>query len=60
MPHLSSLGVDAIRPSPFHRSPMVDAGYDVPDPRDAGPRSAPSPTGMTTTCLRRADIGGST
>ncbi|GCE00924.1 glycoside hydrolase family 13 protein [Embleya hyalina] len=37
LPHLRDLGVDAIWLSPFYRSPMVDAGYDVADPRDVDP-----------------------
>jgi alpha-glucosidase len=32
--YLELLGVDAIRLSPVHPSPMIDHGYDVADPRD--------------------------
>ncbi len=35
--HLVDLGVDALWLSPFYRSPMVDAGYDVTDHRDVDP-----------------------
>jgi alpha-glucosidase len=35
--YLELLGVDAIWLSPFYRSPMVDGGYDVADPRDVDP-----------------------
>ncbi|WP_116131434.1 alpha-glucosidase family protein [Tropicimonas sp. IMCC34043] len=31
LPHIASLGVDAIWISPFFRSPMLDFGYDVSD-----------------------------
>ncbi|HWI34575.1 MAG TPA: glycoside hydrolase family 13 protein, partial [Lapillicoccus sp.] len=31
LPYLRDLGVDAIWVSPFYRSPMADAGYDVAD-----------------------------
>ncbi|SFP97126.1 alpha-glucosidase [Amycolatopsis arida] len=31
LPHLRSLGVDALWISPFFRSPMVDYGYDISD-----------------------------
>jgi alpha-glucosidase len=34
LPHVASLGVDAIWISPFFRSPMLDFGYDVSDYRD--------------------------
>nr|WP_093422098.1 alpha-glucosidase family protein [Tranquillimonas alkanivorans] len=37
MPHVASLGVDAIWISPFFRSPMLDYGYDVSDYRDVDP-----------------------
>ena len=37
LPHLVSLGVDAIWLSPFYRSPMADGGYDVADPCDVDP-----------------------
>lgn len=37
LPHLADLGVDALWLSPFYRSPMVDAGYDVADYRDVDP-----------------------
>ncbi len=37
LPHLVDLGVDAIWLSPFYRSPMHDAGYDVADFRDVDP-----------------------
>ncbi|MGH6983262.1 MAG: alpha-amylase family glycosyl hydrolase [Stellaceae bacterium] len=33
LPHIASLGVDAIWISPFYRSPMRDFGYDVADYR---------------------------
>ena len=36
--YLEDLGVDAIWLSPFYRSPMNDAGYDVADFRDVDPR----------------------
>ena len=29
LPHIASLGVDAIWISPFYRSPMRDFGYDA-------------------------------
>jgi alpha-glucosidase len=37
LPYLRSLGVDAVWLTPFYRSPMVDAGYDVADYRDVDP-----------------------
>ena len=36
--HLQWLGVDAVWISPFYRSPMKDAGYDVADYEDVDPR----------------------
>ncbi|HEV2162158.1 MAG TPA: alpha-amylase family glycosyl hydrolase [Stellaceae bacterium] len=38
LPHIASLGVDAIWISPFYRSPMRDFGYDVADYRSVDPR----------------------
>ncbi len=35
--HIASLGADAIWISPWYPSPMVDAGYDVADPRGVDP-----------------------
>ncbi|WP_235737848.1 glycoside hydrolase family 13 protein [Nocardioides alcanivorans] len=35
--HVAALGVDAIWLSPFYRSPMADAGYDVADYREVDP-----------------------
>lgn len=35
--YLKDLGVDAVWLSPFYRSPMADAGYDVADYRDIDP-----------------------
>lgn len=35
--YLELLGVDALWLTPFYRSPMVDNGYDVADPRDVDP-----------------------
>ncbi len=35
--YLELLGVDALWITPFFRSPMVDHGYDVTDPRDVDP-----------------------
>jgi alpha-glucosidase len=35
--HLVDLGVDAVWLSPFYKSPMVDAGYDVEDYRTVDP-----------------------
>jgi alpha-glucosidase len=35
--HLEDLGVDGVWLTPFYRSPMVDHGYDVADPRDVDP-----------------------
>jgi len=35
--HLVDLGVDGVWLTPFYRSPMVDHGYDVADPRDVDP-----------------------
>jgi alpha-glucosidase len=35
--YLELLGVDALWLTPFFRSPMVDHGYDVSDPRDIDP-----------------------
>src|SRR5215475_12753039 len=35
--YVASLGVDAIWPSPFFKSPMTDFGYDVSDYRDVDP-----------------------
>ncbi|WP_068402918.1 glycoside hydrolase family 13 protein [Kribbia dieselivorans] len=35
--YLADLGVDALWFSPFYRSPMADAGYDVADYRDIDP-----------------------
>ncbi|MBA3524298.1 MAG: DUF3459 domain-containing protein [Geodermatophilaceae bacterium] len=37
LPHLASLGVDAVWITPFYPSPMVDHGYDVADPRGVDP-----------------------
>jgi len=37
LPHVASLGVDAVWISPFFRSPMLDYGYDVSDYRDVDP-----------------------
>ena len=37
LPYLVALGVDAIWLTPFYRSPMADAGYDVADYRDVDP-----------------------
>jgi alpha-glucosidase len=37
LPHVASLGVDAIWLSPFFRSPMADMGYDVSDYCDVDP-----------------------
>ena len=37
LPHVASLGVDAIWISPFFKSPMKDFGYDVSDYRDIDP-----------------------
>ena len=37
LPHVASLGVDAIWVSPFFTSPMDDFGYDVSDYRDVDP-----------------------
>lgn len=37
LPHLASLGVDAVWLSPFYTSPQNDAGYDVADYRDVDP-----------------------
>jgi alpha-glucosidase len=37
LPHVASLGVDAIWISPFFTSPMQDFGYDVSDYRDVDP-----------------------
>lgn len=37
LPHVASLGVDAIWLSPFFTSPMQDFGYDVSDYRDIDP-----------------------
>ncbi|WP_405280572.1 alpha-amylase family glycosyl hydrolase [Cobetia sp. Ld8] len=37
LPHVASLGVDAIWLSPFFTSPMKDFGYDVADYRDVDP-----------------------
>ncbi|MBP7242135.1 alpha-amylase family glycosyl hydrolase [Amaricoccus sp.] len=37
LPHVASLGADAIWISPFFTSPMLDFGYDVADYRDVDP-----------------------
>ncbi|MCJ8140686.1 alpha-glucosidase [Falsirhodobacter halotolerans] len=37
LPHVASLGVDAIWLSPFYPSPMLDMGYDVSDYYDVHP-----------------------
>ena len=37
LPHIASLGVDAIWLSPFFKSPMADMGYDVSDYCDVDP-----------------------
>ena len=37
LPRLAELGVDALWLSPWYRSPMADAGYDVADYRDIDP-----------------------
>jgi alpha-glucosidase len=38
LPYLAELGVDGVWLSPFYRSPLADAGYDVADYRDVDPR----------------------
>ncbi|MEU2655794.1 glycoside hydrolase family 13 protein [Streptomyces sp. NPDC007325] len=38
LPHLRTLGVDAVWLSPFYTSPQADNGYDVADHRDVDPR----------------------
>jgi alpha-glucosidase len=38
LPHLATLGVDAVWIGPFYPSPMADFGYDVADYRDVDPR----------------------
>jgi alpha-glucosidase len=38
LPHIASLGVDAVWINPWYPSPMADAGYDVIDYRDVEPR----------------------
>jgi alpha-glucosidase len=38
LPYLAGLGVDAVWLTPFYRSPMHDAGYDVADYCDVDPR----------------------
>lgn len=35
--YLAELGIDALWLTPFYRSPMIDHGYDVADPRDVDP-----------------------
>jgi alpha-glucosidase len=35
--YLELLGVDALWLTPFYRSPMVDHGYNIADPRDVDP-----------------------
>jgi alpha-glucosidase len=37
LPHVASLGADAIWISPFFTSPMADMGYDISDYRDVDP-----------------------
>lgn len=37
LPHIASLGVDAVWLSPFFRSPMADMGYDISDYCDVDP-----------------------
>ncbi|WP_245930450.1 glycoside hydrolase family 13 protein [Allonocardiopsis opalescens] len=37
LPHLASLGVDAVWLTPFYTSPMADGGYDVADYRSVDP-----------------------
>lgn len=37
LPHIASLGVDAVWISPFFKSPMADMGYDVSDYRAVDP-----------------------
>lgn len=37
LPHLERLGVDGVWFSPIMRSPGIDHGYDVSDPRDVDP-----------------------
>lgn len=37
LPHIASLGVDAVWISPFFKSPMADMGYDVSDYCDVDP-----------------------
>ena len=37
LPHIATLGADAIWISPFFTSPMLDFGYDVSDYRDVDP-----------------------
>src|ERR671910_894932 len=37
LPYLKELGVDAVWPSPFYKSPQADAGYDVADYRQVDP-----------------------
>ena len=38
LPHLGTLGVDALWLSPFYPSALADGGYDVADYRDVDPR----------------------
>ncbi|NLU70195.1 glycoside hydrolase family 13 protein [Streptomyces sp. HNM0574] len=38
LPHLASLGVDAVWLTPFYASPQADGGYDVADYRAVDPR----------------------
>jgi len=38
LPHLATLGVDAIWISPWYPSPLLDGGYDVADYRNISPR----------------------
>jgi oligo-1,6-glucosidase len=38
VPHIASLGVDAVWLSPCYKSPLVDMGYDISDYRVVDPR----------------------
>lgn len=56
LPYLADLGVDGLWLSPFYRSPLADAGYDVADYRDVDPRFG-TLTDVDTLIARADDLG---
>lgn len=56
LPYLAELGVDGLWLSPFYRSPLADAGYDVADYRDVDPRFG-TLADVDTLLARAAELG---